>query len=56
MSRWASHVALVVKNRPANPGDLRDVGFISGLGTSPGAGNVNPFQYFYLGNPMDGGA
>ena len=56
MSRWASHVALVVKNRPAKPGDLRDVGSISGSGTSPGVGNGNPFQYFYLGNPMDGGA
>ena len=27
---WASQVALVVKNPPANTGDLRDVGLILG--------------------------
>ena len=27
---WASHVALVVKNLPANTGDIRDVGLIPG--------------------------
>ena len=56
MSRWVSHVTLVVKNVPANPGDLRDVGSISESETSPGVGNGNPFQYSYLGNPTDGGA
>ena len=30
----ASQVALVVKNSPANAGDIRDVGFIPGLGRS----------------------
>ena len=29
---------------------------ILGLGRSPGEGNVNPFQYSRLGNPMDRGA
>ena len=29
-------MALVVKNPPANAGDIRDVGWIPGLGTSPG--------------------
>ena len=43
----------VVKNPPANAGD---VGSISGSGKSPGEGNGNPFQYSYLGNPMDRGA
>ena len=33
-----------------------DVGSIPGLGRSPGAENVNPFQYSCLGNPMDRGA
>jgi len=33
-------VALVVKNPPANPGDLRDLGSISGLGRFPGGGMV----------------
>ena len=32
----------VVKNPPANAGDLRDAGSISGLGRSPGEGNCNP--------------
>ena len=34
--RWASQVVLVVKNPPANAGDLRDSGSIPGLGRSPG--------------------
>ena len=29
-------MALVIKNPPANAGDIRDVGCIPGLGTSPG--------------------
>ena len=29
----------MVKNLPANAGDIRDVGFIPGLGRSPGEGN-----------------
>ena len=43
----------MVKNLPANAGDLRDVGSIPGLGRSPGDGNGNPLQYSCLGNPMD---
>ena len=43
-------VGLVVKNPPANAGD---VGSIPGLGRSPGEGNDNPFQYSCLGDPMD---
>jgi len=31
-------VALVVKNPPANAGDIRDGGSIPGLGRSPGGG------------------
>ena len=48
-----SQVALVVKNLPANAGDLRDAGLIHGLGRSPGEGNGNPLQYSCLGNTMD---
>jgi len=33
----------VVKNPPANAGNVRDVGLISGLGRSPGEGNGNSF-------------
>ena len=52
----ASQVVLVVKNSPANAGDLRDVGSIRGSGRSPGGGHGNPFQYSCLENLMDRGA
>ena len=50
-----SQVVLVVKNRPANVGDVRDVGLIPGLGGSPGGGHGHPLQYSCLENPMDRG-
>ena len=53
LNRWASQVALMVKNPPANAGDIRDSGLIPGLGRSSGRGNVNPPQCSYLENPMD---
>ena len=40
----ASQVALVVKNPPANVGDIRVVGSTPGLGRSPGEGDGNPLQ------------
>ena len=43
----------VVKNLPANVGDARDMGLISGSGRSPGEGNGNPLQYSCLENSMD---
>ena len=46
----------MVKNLPANAGDIRDAGSIPGLGRSPGEGHGNPFQYSCLENPMDRGA
>ena len=46
----------VVKNLPANAGDTRDVGSISGSGRSPGVGNGNPLQYSCLENSMEKGA
>ena len=49
-------VVLVVKNLPANAGDIRDSGLIPGLGRSPVEGNGNPLQYSCLENPMDRGA
>ena len=42
---------LVVKNTPANAGDVRDAGSIPGLGRSPGGGHGNPLQYSCLENP-----
>ena len=44
---WDSQVVLVVKNPPANAGDLSS---IPGLERSPGAGNSNLTPE----NPMDG--
>ena len=46
----------MVKNPPANAGDIRGVGSISGSGRSPGGGNGNPLRYSCLENPMDKGA
>ena len=44
-----------LKNLPANAGNARDLGLITGSGRSPEVGNGNPFQYSCLGNPMDRG-
>ena len=49
----ACQVALVVKNLPANAGDVREAGSVPWLGRSPGGGHGNPLQYFCLKNPMD---
>ena len=46
----------MVKNPPANAGDIRNEGSIPGLGRSPGERNGNPLQYSCLENPMDRGA
>ena len=48
-------MALVVRNLPANVGDVRDAGHIAGLGRYHGGGHGNPFQYFCLENPIDRG-
>ena len=49
-------MVLVVKNPPANAGDIRDAGLIHGLGRSPGGEHGNPLQYSCLENPVDRGA
>ena len=46
----------MVKNLPANAGDIRDAGSIPGSGRSLGERNGNPLQYSCLENPMDRGA
>ena len=43
----------VVKNLPANAGDVRDVGSIPVSGRSPGIGNSNPSQCSCLENSRD---
>ena len=50
---WASQVALVVKNLPANAGDIRATGSIPVLERSLGGGHGNSLQYSCLENPMD---
>ena len=50
-----THVALVVKNPPANAGDIRDMGSIPELGKSHGGGHGNPLQESCLENLMDRG-
>ena len=51
----ASQVVLVVKNLPANAGDIKDVSSILGLGRSPGGGHGNPLRYSCQENPMKRG-
>ena len=48
--------SLVVKNPPANAGDARDRGSISGSVRFPGGGHGNPLQYSWPENLMDRGA
>ena len=43
----------MIKNPPANEGDLRDAGSIPGLGRSPGGWHGNLLQYYCLENSMD---
>ena len=52
----ASQEVLVVKNLPANAGDIRDAGSIPGSERSPGWGLDNPLQYSCLENSTDKGA
>jgi len=52
----ASQVMLVLKNLPANAGDIRDAGSIPGSERSPGGGHGNPLQYSCLKNPLDRGS
>ena len=45
----------MVKNLPANAGDIKDVGSVSGSGRSPGGGHGNTLQYSCLEIPTDRG-
>ena len=49
-------MVLMVKNPPANAGDVRDAGLIIELGRSHGGGHSNPLQCSCLENSMDRGA
>jgi len=45
----------MVKNRPANAGDIRDASLIPGSGRSPAGGHGDQFRHSCLENPMDSG-
>ena len=49
----ASQVALVVKNLPANAGDIKVLFQSLGWEDSSGKGNGSPLQYSCLENPTD---
>ena len=49
----ASQVALVVKNLPANAGDVRGAGLIPEWERSPGEEHGDPLQSSCLENPKD---
>ena len=52
----ASQVAVVVRNPPANAGDIRDMGSIPGLsrdmGLIPGGGHLQPTSVFLPGESL----
>ena len=43
----------MVKNLPANAGEIGDAGLIPDSGRPPGGGNGIPLQYSCLENPRD---
>ena len=46
-------MALLVKNLPADAGDISDRASVPGWGRSPGGGHGDLLQYSRLENPMD---
>ena len=42
-------MVLVIKNQPANAGDVRDSGLIPEVGRSPGGGHGKPIPVFLPG-------
>ena len=49
-------MAPVVKNLPANAGDIRDISLTPGSGSFPEGEHGSPLQYSCLENLMDRGA
>ena len=56
LNNYSSDTSQVVKNTPANAGDIRDVGSVPGWGRPPGGSHGSPLQCSRLENPMDRGA
>ena len=48
-------MVLLVKNLPANAGNIRDMSSVPGFGRSPGGGQSSTLQYSRVENPMDRG-
>ena len=48
-------VVLVVKNQPANAGDITYTDSVPGSRGAPGGRYGHPLQYSYLQNPMERG-
>ena len=48
-----SQVALIIKNLPANAGDIKDTGSIPVSEEDPQRRSQQPTPVFFLGNPMD---
>ena len=46
----------MVKNLPANAGDIRKVGSVHGWGRLPGGGHGHTLQHSCVETPMDRGA
>ena len=54
IARWKGFPgSSVVKNLPANEGDIRDTSSIPGSGRYPGKENGNPLKYSCLENPTE---
>ena len=52
INRVASHMALVVKNLPANAGDIKDMGLIPGLERFPWRREWQPTSLFLPGKSL----
>ena len=46
-------MVIVLKNSPANTGDIENAGSVPGLGRSPEGGHGNSLQYSSLEKSMD---
>ena len=51
-SSWGLPPQLSSKESACNAREKTDMGWIPGLGRSPGGGHGNPHQYFFLENPI----
>ena len=55
LNNYSSHTSQVIKNMPANAGDIRDAGSVPGLGRLPWRREWQPTPVFLPGESMDRG-